>query len=568
MKNYMYPEFKNKMQLFFILLLTISYLNKGICHMADNNLQCPADITIGCCNDYNNTDLTGHPMMNNPSFANFTYEDELHLNQCNEGYLIRTWTGVIENSSYECEQLITMEYQSTFDGNIQWPSDWEGSCMDEIPFSMPVYDPGFCDLMAYSHSDDTIYIQGSVCMEILRNWKIIDWCKYQPNSGSDLGLWEHTQVLKIVESDPPVFESCSEWEVDAMNDNCTADFEFHKKVTDENCGELSEINWKVQLDFNNDWTLDSTLTLEGSEVNFEIKNLPIGTHSIKWIAYDPCGNASQCMELIQVADAKPPTPFCYLSFPTVLMPLSNMLEVNADMFVKDAIDNCSETTDLIHSWSPDPADSIRVFDCDDIGYQFIPLYTIDETGNNDFCFVFTRVVNHGDCSSTFNIVNGEILDYTGNPMSGIQLGLGNNEFNIHYVDTTAQDGIFSFPYHQTLADPSIYFSETYDPALAYTTLDLVILQRYLLGLNKPNRKDEFLLAADINEDHQINLYDLFELRNIILGIGQGGNGVSGFRIFMKDPLDPEKQLEIKSLKKFETGLELRAVRKGKLSRFF
>jgi hypothetical protein len=53
-----------------------------------------------------------------------------------------------------------------------------------------------------------------------------------------------------------------------------------------------------------------------------------------------------------------------------------------------------------------------------------------------------------------------------------------------------------------------------------STLDLVRIQRHILGLEKFTTPKQFI-AADVNNDQRINVSDLVELRKVILGLQDG-----------------------------------------------
>jgi hypothetical protein len=75
---------------------------------------CPADITIGCDDDYHNLDLTGEPtLVGNHSWYFPKYIDTLYLNACNIGFIQRLWFGdqngnnLVDLGEPFCTQIIT-----------------------------------------------------------------------------------------------------------------------------------------------------------------------------------------------------------------------------------------------------------------------------------------------------------------------------------------------------------------------------------------------------------------------------------------------------------------------------
>lgn len=530
--------------------------------------NCPQDVTIACWQDYENTDVTGHPKNINVGQWYFSYVDEVNLSPCREGYVIRTWTGTNPIGQWTCQQTITMVYNVFFNGQIQWPSDWTGNCDQDIPFAEPQYNPGFCDMISHTYNDDTINLQGNVCYKILRNWKVIDCCRYNPNSGSNQGQWLHTQVLTVIKQEKPVFNEIKTWEIGAMNNDCTASFNLSKSASDVQCGKVSKLKWKVMVDYFSCFGIDTTITGEGDVMDVSLKNIGIGTHKIYWEVYDHCGNVSQCEENIVVTDKKPPTPFCYLGASTVLMPSAGMLEVHAKEYTKDAYDNCTPKEDLRYSWRINPKDSVKVFTCTDLGFQFLPIYVFDQAGNRDHCFVFSLVEMHGECEPFQNLVQGKISEMDGSAAQNVVLKLGLNASYTFPVDTTGLEGKGQFHFVETDAEAALYFERTLQGNKGLSTLDLVVLFRYLLGLYQPDSDTLFRWAADVNMDQEINVQDLIDMRKVILGLETGQNHMPlPVRIIMRDPDQPERWIETSSLKDFRNGFDVRILSPGSLRNF-
>ena len=108
--------------------------------------------------------------------------------------------------------------------------------MDELdpeeippPYNKPTF-PGYngygnsCTHLAFAHEDLVFTFSDGACKKILREWTVIDWCKYQPNNPWSGGIWTHTQVIKLMNAHPPYFVSaCPEHVVvDGYEPNCQA----------------------------------------------------------------------------------------------------------------------------------------------------------------------------------------------------------------------------------------------------------------------------------------------------------------------------------------------------------
>lgn len=496
-----------------VILFLIFFVNNKFFANTPEQIFCPDNITISCCQDYNNLEITGDPADNNPQFNYFTKVDSLFIDACRIGYVKRIWTGHNLLGQYSCTQIITMERNDEFTGNIQWPPDWAGQCGDEIPFTEPQYDIGFCDQIAHTFKDDTFRFTPNACVKILRNWRVIDWCIYQPNSGSQNGIWEHTQTLMITDQKAPQIAECKDRTIKAMNFNCSANFTLHKEAEDQNCGLNSPLKWVFELDINNDWQIDTTGTIDAQQADLELINIPTGTHKIKWKVFDGCANVSTCMETIKVVDGKAPTPICYLSTTQNLVSGDDSLVFPAKNFIKDAYDNCTSKEDLIFSYSSDPKDSVKTFTCWDLGFQFFRIFAIDEAGNSDFAYVLTRVMSNEPCSN-YPLIQGTVTDLSGHPLQNMNIGLIGNG-RTYIVDKTNSTGKFSFIYRESDIPVSLTLVNGNNSTPKINVEDLKKLVNYLLGKEDFNEYEKF--AADLNNDGRISMNDIIMLKNILTG---------------------------------------------------
>jgi len=545
-----------------LLFLFLSFnINNLVAIDFSSDLLCPSDRTISCCQDYDNLDITGDPAVNNPDVNYFTKVDSTDLTECRVGLIKRIWTGHFPGNQSSCVQYITMKRENPFNGNINWPADWAGHCGDEIPYSEPEYDIGFCDQIGHTFKDDTFRFVDDACVKILRNWKIIDWCVYKPNSGSNDGIIKYTQVFMIIDQIAPEVQECSNKIISATNQNCSASFTLSKNADDENCSQNSPLKWYFELDLNNDWQIDTTGSINSSTANLELFNIPIGTHKIKWSVFDGCGNVNTCMETIKVVDAKPPTLYCYLSttFNLTPVPGKDTLDYAAKNFVKDAYDNCTDKDDIIFSFSPDPKDSVKTFTCFDLGFQFFRIYAIDKQGNSDFALVLARVDMHGQC--TFNSIQGSLTSFDSTPIKNIDINLNGNGRD-YIVGKTQSDGTFSFPYKENQIKARLKFSMNNNsrPNLKANSMRKII--NYLLGREKLTKIEKF--AADLNNDNKVSISDIVIYRKLLLGRLSYNEIKDPIKFFIKDKNSKNGYKEIEYIDEYNENIDVKCVMKGML----
>ena len=294
-------------------------------------------------------------------------------------------------------------------------------------------------------------------------------------------------------------------------------------------------------------------------------------HRAIWRAYDGCGNTSSEMVYFQIADKKAPTPYC-LNLSTAVME-NGEVELWAIDLDRGSFDNCSNPESLIftftdvappprndseydsnddlvwydgtywyfnsedvdddtgfgeyedrddyggeiHRWEPGLRSSGKVFtidDADDDGFVEVPVYVWDEEGNVDFCLVTVRIIDNG--GGGMAMVSGNVVTESGKAVENIITEL-DGPLNYHLSDLTDANGEYSFANTPFFADYKVSGHREDDYMNGVSTLDLVMIQRHILGqqdLDSPYK----MIAADINNDKKVSVSDLLELRKLILGI--------------------------------------------------
>jgi len=90
-------------------------------------------------------------------------------------------------------------------------------------------------------------------------------------------------------------------------------------------------------------------------------------------------------------------------------------------------------------------------------------------------------------------------------------------------DTTDAGGNYSFTMDSAFVvnnDLQVLISKRVNPKNGVSVLDIVALQKHLLGFELLNRTDK-LFAADVNSSGSLSALDIVELRKLLLGIYQG-----------------------------------------------
>lgn len=306
----------------------------------------------------------------------------------------------------------------------------------------------------------------------------------------------------------------------------------------------------VGVDFNNNGEVEAgdsqTGELVGSFPSYTYTaDFPIGEHRMVFTATDDCGNTSTTERIFRVNDCYVPELTCKEDRIYNLQPLVEIGDIDGDGEVEEAavlieaIDlascefpDCSG--ELVYSINrvgePVDRDQNSLFlDCEDRYQLDVEVYVWDDAfnpfavqpdstiGGNNWrkCTVRVRVQDPNlacnNCQVENNItINGQVSLLNGTPIEEVAIEGGittrptmTNNFGMYQLGGTVGD------------DFILSASKEVDPREGLSTIDLVILQRHLLGIDMIN--NSFVrLAADVNRDNQINLQDLIHLRALIL----------------------------------------------------
>ncbi len=491
-------------------------------------IYCPADLDLPCNMDFTNTDMTGVATTAG-QHSSFTpkFIDWVDNGQCGTGVIMRSWyvdinyNNLIDNNEPQCLQTITL-IDVPSDVMVEFPDDIYLECGDETPSSQPTWTSGPCDLVAYSFKDTELTIGDGACIKIVRDFTVIDWCEYEV--GGTEGIWEHSQFIFFEDTEKPVLGSCED--VELSTETCEGTFTISNSATDTGFCLSESIRWDVEIDLWGDGSIDYVYgTAETGQFNIAPTSndeevtitLPVqvqkGHHKVDWKINDGCGNVSSCKTSVDMKDTKAPTPFCHIIAYTALMEPTGTLEVAASKLVQKATDNCTPDDQITYAFSPDPADSLRQFDCSNFGFQFLQVYSIDSYENSDYCSVFMLIFdNLNSCSFSVDFA-GRVANIEGEGLPDAHVAFY-NEDEMMAEENSDIDGNYAFTELDLVRD--MYLVPTYNGLSKedITVADLVVLRRHILGQKEFNAVEYSL--ADLNGDGKVSALDLLDLRDYIL----------------------------------------------------
>lgn len=459
---------------------------------------CPAASTISCGVDFTDTNMTGLPFAtDNCSIASTGHTDLIDLNNCGNGTVLRTWRATDQSGNIsECQQEINIEDNT--DITVTFPDDMETyECMPNLDVSItgePVVTGQDCEQLQVTHTDYYFYTAEPACYQLIRNWAVVDWCSYEPNDPGAGGFWEHTQVIEVRDSVPPVLTCPDNMTVGIAGSGCETFVEIPLPGIDDCSNQLTVIN-----------DSEHAFNAAGAASGVYLK----GSYNIVYTVSDGCGNTSDCSMSLTVFDSEAPNPVCNNGV-SVTIQQNGYVTLTPANINNGSFDNCSPANTLVLQVSP------NTFTCQDLGTKVVTLTVTDQSGNSSFCQTNVVVQDNLDVcgDGTVGTIAGKMETEMGEPLSQKLIGLTGG---INMAVQSDVDGTFDFP--------SLPLNQSYTLRPSYntgflngvTTYDLVLIRRHILDvalLDSPYK----LIAADINASYSITTYDLVVLQKLILNI--------------------------------------------------
>lgn len=448
------------------------------------------------------------------------------LDDCGIGTITRAF--IITDTQGNADttyQEITIELRNTFDPatGVEWPETYTYfGCTGDSPDPSESGTPnilynGCSQLSLPEYTDMEFHHPDGGCTKILRMWRIMDWCIFDPIT--EEGLYTHTQVIKMMDNVYPVMAAgvCDAETFGTYSETCDVQVASTALATD-NCTELTDSSYSYSLE-----DADGNEILNGDGPVFS-ETLGIGTYTLVWSVNDYCGNITRCEKPITVADVKAPSIICMQGLVLNLNQMSDengntivMANVPANCLVKETSDFCTEDSEIKISFSPDPTDTLWAVNCAHEGVQTVTIYVTDTYGNQDFCTTTVTVQdNFNLCPDPQPItISGKVTTENNIPLEGIKTVLKGQES--HNEVTTDAQGRYAFNDMPVLAPYEVSVDPMITNREGVSVIDLVVIQRHILGteiMTSPYK----MIAADVDGSQSITPIDLIHLRKYILGI--------------------------------------------------
>jgi hypothetical protein len=403
---------------------------------------------------------------------------DFYLDSCGTGEIVRIWYSGPDNEIILDSQIISIYHIPNW--TVTFPPDLEYDCQDttDIEFGNPELETNGYEVIQISFIDSVGYFNSDACYSIIREWTAINWCTYP-----DEDPIVHYQIIDFLDTEAPVV-FVEDLLIALQPDMCLIDIELPDPV-------ISDCSDSVLLNINH---------------NIPSVGAGPGVYQVNYEVVDLCGNEALAEIEIEVFDNHEPV-LDLLSVLNRNINSTGTVQVLARDFDNGSTDNCSS---LFFSFSEDPADSLRVYDCDSLGTYQLEIWAWDVSGNQTMDNVELNVEDDFDSCPDFYRIEGVIFTEEDDPVQLVEVGIN----AVPYLYITDNDGYYSFNVLEETEYVITPFLDT-DPLNGVTVYDIILISQHILGINlldSPYKR----IAADADNNQMITTLDILAIRKVIL----------------------------------------------------
>ncbi len=357
--------------------------------LGPNTADC-VPMTLPCVIDYRPTMDGGDAPY--PDFSDCSgvmsedYTDVITANNCGgQGFVAiiqRSWTAVdfLGNVS-TCVQTLTIERVSLEDYTPECPPNLTLQCSNVVPSTDPADTGypmieingedypvvpganGFCELAA-SYTDEVFDICGGG-FKIIRTWNIYDWCL--ATDPSIPNPFTCIQVIKVEDQTAPSLTCPAPIVHNAAAAGCSASLNLPPATASDVCSD-----WEIKV-------LTPFGIVPGN--GGMLLDVPVGSHTITYVATDECGNINTCDVSLTIEDNSPPVAVCD-EHTTVSLTIDGTAIVSAMVFDDGSEDNCQVDRFEVRRMEDPQFSDYASFFCSDVGETIMVVMRVWDTANN------------------------------------------------------------------------------------------------------------------------------------------------------------------------------------------
>jgi len=288
--------------------------------------------------------------------------------------------------------------------------------------------------------------------------------------------------------------------------------------------------FEAELTFDSELSPDSLISKNGIPYTAGCNTY----HRIKWIVTDSCGESDICVNNITLYDCSKPAFNDINNLYIIRGNKVGQVYLQLDSILKDPKDDCAYEGEFLYSLYPDhfkQDSSFHICDVPAWGVELPNNVWIADKGTDVNCdgsiewnerntqlqevqFVFVDM-GSTDCNGDPFLL-GQVLTEEHEAVEKVNVTLSSQgTFDDTFV--TGKDGKFNFVYNTIPADYTLTAERNDWHKNGVSTLDIVRIQKHLLGVERFTSLYDFI-AADANNSQSVSAIDMIEIRKLILGI--------------------------------------------------
>jgi len=351
-----------------------------------------------------------------------------------------------------------------------------------------------------------------------------------------------------------------------VHSTCSQSFQYKIEISYYDTSAYEEIlSWTNGLVDAQDEATLSFDTEQSSDNVVSANGLPYTSgchryHRIRWTVEDFCGNTATCEKRFDLYDCQGPVPISNQG-PTIINFHANYdVQVALNDIAGNYLDDCGSTAQFLFSTKSTSYKNDTLFHyCDvPVGVLYIlPIWVADQ-GRDLNCNgsiswdertkyqVSAPVIfvadGTQDCSNQDLFISGHIKTWQ-NGLGIAKTHVQVKDVNQSYPDQiTDEFGNYAFPHVNYDYPVTVKALRKDGVKNGVSTLDLVLIQKHLLGIERFTHPEEFM-AADANNNKSLTAIDLVVLRKLILGLVDTLPGGKSWIFYPADyvfqmPMDP------------------------------
>jgi len=322
-----------------------------------------------------------------------------------------------------------------------------------------------------------------------------------------------TQSITLID-EPPFFASFPQDQDVTIFDGQSVQVDVIDAIAIDNCTDNLEVDFVVDFFDDGDQPDAPNINVDGNNASGVY---PLGVHRISFNTADNCNNMLNQDLLISVVDFSPSAACMSITLEIgdngqLLVPPAAILEdpdlLDDPNISKIQFVNPSNFTQVI-------GDELQL-SCDNLGMIQFAIEIMTNDGTSSICSNIINLIDpDARCGSRpveEVAIAGKVFNLSGQPMTNIEISLDQNETRSKHTD---KFGVYIFGGLSLGAACEVYPLYDKDPAQGVTTFDMVLIMQHILK-TKPLTNAYQHIAADVDLNGSINIFDLLEIRNLIL----------------------------------------------------